>query len=68
MDNELEMTIEKLVDQHSLCLVLSKLVDICHGKAQHLEENWQDKNAAKAWDSAAKAIDKAKAKAFDLEL
>jgi hypothetical protein len=49
--------LEGLVDRTSLAEVLFALGEICFGKAEHLETNWQDRNAAKAWERAGKRLD-----------
>lgn len=50
--------LEGLVDKHGLSAVIDALIDICHGKAEHLESNWQDTHAAKEWTKAAKKLDR----------
>jgi hypothetical protein len=60
--------LETMIDNATLDTVLDTLVDICHGKAEHLESNWQDRNAAKAWMRAAKRIDSARAAIHSLAL
>jgi hypothetical protein len=39
--------------------VLGALVEVCHGKADHLRSNWQDPVSAKAWERAAGLLDRA---------
>ena len=50
--------LELLVDASSLPLVIEMLAVICDEKADHLRSNWQDADAAKAWASAARYLDK----------
>jgi hypothetical protein len=49
--------LESMVDAVGLSNVLYALSKICSEKASHLESNWQDKIAAKAWDREAKRLD-----------
>jgi len=44
--------LESLVDSNSVARVLECLSDVCHLKAQHIEENWQDEALAKLWTKA----------------
>lgn len=48
-----QLALEVLIDAHGLSKVLEALATICHGKAEHLESNWQDAITAKAWTRAA---------------
>ncbi len=50
--------LEALVDKFGLPRVLSILSEVCIAKSAHLEENWQDSNAAKLWEHASRQIDK----------
>lgn len=58
MDN-LERDLETLVDKHGLKMVVDRLASVCWEKAQHVEENWGDKQLAKDWRVAASRIDNA---------
>lgn len=40
-------------NEDPLALILEALADVCIDKAQHVEENWQDKRIARTWDDAA---------------
>jgi hypothetical protein len=44
-----EETLEAMVDGISLRGVLMLLEGIAYGKAQHIEENWQDTTLAEDW-------------------
>lgn len=44
--------IEALIDETSLAEVLGAISQICDEKASHIDDNWQDKRLAKAWDRA----------------
>lgn len=44
--------LEALVDKTSLRQVITALVEISHGKASHIRENWQDRPTAAPWDQA----------------
>lgn len=48
--------LEGLIDLTSLAAVLTALEEICDGKAEHLQANWQDPNAAREWDRAARKL------------
>ena len=49
MNQELQDSLEKLIDKHSLSEVLEAMSHICWEKAGHLEANWQDKVSADVW-------------------
>ena len=51
--NDIEEKLEALVDKSSVNYVLNNLVQICWGKADHLDTNWQDHNAAIRWKKLA---------------
>jgi hypothetical protein len=52
-----ELTLEQILDRHSLRWVIRSLAEICSGKAEHLRCNWQDEPAAKSWDKDADKLD-----------
>ncbi len=58
MNDDEKVELEKLVDRVTLSQLLATLSEICHEKAEHLEENWQDYGAAEEWIEAGKAIDR----------
>jgi hypothetical protein len=58
--NELENELERLLDKHSLGIILNVLTDICHAKAEHVRTNWQDEELASSWEYNAKQLDKVK--------
>ncbi len=51
--------LEALVDGSTLTEVLSALANICEEKCDHLRSNWQDANAAMAWQHASTKVWKA---------
>jgi hypothetical protein len=51
--------LEQAIDRDGLYWVLAAAREICFGKAEHLEANWQDKESARQWERSAMAIDKA---------
>lgn len=60
-NDELE-TLEDMVDRcGSMYLVLDMLHEVCCLKSEHYSTNWMDSVSAKAWDKAARIIDKARA-------
>jgi len=48
--------IETLVDKIGASGVLDVLAVVCWSKAQHIEENWQDKETAKTWGRDANKV------------
>ena len=58
MKDELEIMIDKI----GLSKALFLIAEICCEKAEHLQSNWQDANAAKEWTADARAIEKLAAK------
>ena len=52
------VTLEKIVDRHSMRDVLIALGAIAFGKSSHVAENWQDNVLARKWFRAGQAIDK----------
>lgn len=58
--NELQEQVEKLVDSSSVKRVVDALATTCYLKAQHIEENWQDRLLAKIWERAARILDRVK--------
>lgn len=68
MTTDDQNTVERLIDAHGLFAVLDCLSGICGLKAEHLASNWQDTNAAKEWERAANALDKAASRVLDLGL
>lgn len=55
-EQEVQESIEQLIDSTTLDSVLGALVAVCDAKAEHLLSNWQDKQAAAAWRRASNAI------------
>lgn len=49
--------LESLIDKHGLSQVLTAIEDICNGKAEHIESNWQDSATARAWSKASKRVE-----------
>ena len=65
---EQETDLEDTIDRTSLQVLLEAIQEICNGKADHFQIDWQDPIGAKAWLQAAKALDRAINKAADLAL
>jgi hypothetical protein len=59
MTDDLETTLEALVDAHGLTNIVEALAVICAEKAEHLRANWQDKTTARAWSADFRTLDKA---------
>jgi hypothetical protein len=53
MNTELANALEALIDAHGLYAVTDALASVCNAKCDHLESNWQDKEAARRWTKAA---------------
>lgn len=49
--------LEQLVDRYGLATVLECLAQMCYGKAEHLESNWQE--SGKSWEQAGAVLDTA---------
>lgn len=49
--------IERIVDHSSVAKTLEALSAVCFLKAEHIDENWQDRSLASAWERAGKAVD-----------
>jgi hypothetical protein len=43
------VALESVIDRHGIENVLMAISEICGGKAEHIESNWQDRTLAKAW-------------------
>lgn len=50
---------EALVDKYNIDVILSKLAEVCHEKAEHIRTNWQDKQTAKEWERLGKKLEHA---------
>lgn len=61
-------TLEQLIDQHGPGLVLEAFTEVCHAKASHVLENWQDENLSSAWTEVGKDIDMAHSTVIDWDL
>jgi hypothetical protein len=51
-----EFQLEQFIDQHGLAETLEKIAEICSGKAEHIETNWQDRKTARPWILLSNAI------------
>lgn len=51
--------LERMIDREGLAAVCTMLADICHGKADHIASNWQDRALAQEWTRCGHAIDRA---------
>jgi hypothetical protein len=58
--------LEQMIDARGLYGVLEDIAAICYAKAEHLETNWQDANAAKVWQKCGLLADTFAAKASKL--
>ena len=52
----IEDNLEHMIDQTSVQDVLNYMADICHEKADHLRNNWQDPATAKVWSRAGRML------------
>ena len=64
-NDDLLEALEMIVDAHDMQTVLEHLERVADLKAEHLLTNWQDPDAAQAWEATARCIEKAAACAFD---
>ena len=55
MNNNHKDRLEQIIDQVGLMRVLEDIGDICHGKASHIQSNWQDKELSEIAQLWAKA-------------
>lgn len=51
--------LEQLIDTYGLKNLLIALADICSEKAQHVQENWGDRQLKKNWDKADDLLNRA---------
>lgn len=56
MDTTQEYNLEMMLDNSTLADMLQSLESICYAKADHLDSNWQDREAAKAWNRAGSVL------------
>ena len=49
--------LEAMIDATSVRVVLDAITSICHGKAQHIRDNWQDRATAAPWNQAGNVVD-----------
>lgn len=50
--------IEREIDAEGLVALFEVIVLVCHEKAAHIRENWQDESLAKDWERAGKQVDR----------
>jgi hypothetical protein len=58
------VALEAMVDKVGVANVLDALGHICHAKATHIADNWQDKSGAFAWGQRASHIERLASKTF----
>lgn len=51
-----KLTLESMVDAHTLADIVDALSDICYAKADHIEEAWQDVATARPWRQMARQL------------
>lgn len=56
LSKEERAVLESMIDTSDVSAVLRALALVCVEKSEHLQVNWQDKAAARRWDSAHKAL------------
>ena len=56
--NEVNNTLEALIDAYGLPAVLDALGTVCAAKAEHIAVNWQDATLAKTWERDATLLHK----------
>lgn len=45
--------LEREIDRHGLSVMLEQISEVCHLKAEHIGNNWQDIPLAKRWTALA---------------
>ena len=60
--------LEALIDRTSISAVMEALVATAFGKAQHVEETWQDNLTARVWRKVGKRCDELCSMAKDFGL
>ena len=53
---EMQDTLEALIDGSTLANVVNALVHISEEKAEHIRSHWQDEALAKTWDRDARML------------
>lgn len=56
--SEAMLQLEAMVDKVGLRNVLYALEHICHEKAEHLRNNWQDRTSAGVWNRRGNKLNK----------
>ena len=64
---ELERSLEDLLDRHGLDKVLSALSTVAAEKADHVQSNWGDSNDARAWMRVSRWADRQRTHAVVLQ-
>lgn len=50
MDSTNRNILEAMIDSYGVEMTLSTLAQLCHEKAEHIRENWQDEILARDWE------------------
>lgn len=50
--------LERIIDTYNIEVVVADMADICHAKATHLAENWQEYHGAGLWSKAARQVER----------
>jgi len=66
LDTILE-NMESMVDIRGIGATLELLAQVCYIKAEHVETNWQDKQAARVWIKIGKKIERLASKVSEDE-
>lgn len=54
-----ERDLEDYIDEHGVAKLLGMIVNVCAEKADHVQDNWQDRTMARAWREGAALIEDA---------
>lgn len=54
--NDLELTLEELIDRDGLANVVNALSEVCYAKTDHVLASWSDYDMAERWSKAGRRL------------
>lgn len=54
-----KIALEQIVDDETILSVVAALSEICHEKAEHIQQAYNDKPLARMWDGHGRALNRA---------